>query len=299
MTRPAGGVRPGRQRRAEGQLPLRLAASSCRTRTRRTSWKPRAASGPRGRIEDTGSISNMLGIRTDWDRCSEAAEHGARGLGGRLRAAGGAADTRRAGPPARHLGEASPRARGGITRAHDLRPHAPPRAPATIPPPRPVHAQPVHARGAAEGPLVAGGRRHGGRREGGRHPGVGHRHLRQLRVHLQAGVPRDRPSRHRPAAHGAFRPARPSGGSTSSSTAGHGGFRHAWCRRSARTSTRWRPHSSPRRRPCARAARAEKRDFMESCFRRAMESTEAWIARLRARTDLRSRIPRTAPCGQS
>jgi hypothetical protein len=35
-----------------------------------------------------------------------------------------------------------------------------------------------------------------------------------------------------------------------------------------------------------RGTRAEKRDFMESCFRRAMERTETWIGRLRARTDL-------------
>jgi hypothetical protein len=27
---------------------------------------------------------------------------------------------------------------------------------------------------------------------------------------------------------------------------------------------------------------AEKRDFTESCFRRAMDATETWIARLRA-----------------
>ncbi len=31
---------------------------------------------------------------------------------------------------------------------------------------------------------------------------------------------------------------------------------------------------------------AEKRDFSDYCFRRAMEATEAWIARLRARSDL-------------
>ncbi len=30
----------------------------------------------------------------------------------------------------------------------------------------------------------------------------------------------------------------------------------------------------------------EKRDFVDSCFRRAMEATDAWIARLQARTDL-------------
>jgi len=31
---------------------------------------------------------------------------------------------------------------------------------------------------------------------------------------------------------------------------------------------------------------AEKKDFMDYCFRRSLEATEAWIARLRARTDL-------------
>jgi secernin len=34
------------------------------------------------------------------------------------------------------------------------------------------------------------------------------------------------------------------------------------------------------------ASNAEKRDYVESCFRRAMVATEAWIARLRARSDL-------------
>jgi len=36
-----------------------------------------------------------------------------------------------------------------------------------------------------------------------------------------------------------------------------------------------------------RGTPAEKRDFMNYCFRKSMESTEAWIARLRARTNLR------------
>jgi dipeptidase len=36
---------------------------------------------------------------------------------------------------------------------------------------------------------------------------------------------------------------------------------------------------------------AENRDFSESCFRRAMTATEAWIARLRARRDLSFRDP--------
>ena len=35
-----------------------------------------------------------------------------------------------------------------------------------------------------------------------------------------------------------------------------------------------------------RGALEEKRDFMESCFHRSMQATEAWITRLRARTDL-------------
>jgi dipeptidase len=35
----------------------------------------------------------------------------------------------------------------------------------------------------------------------------------------------------------------------------------------------------------------EKRDFMEHCFRRSMESTERWIARLRTRSDLKLRQP--------
>jgi hypothetical protein len=35
-----------------------------------------------------------------------------------------------------------------------------------------------------------------------------------------------------------------------------------------------------------KAAQAEKRDFMESCFQRALQATEGWIARLRARPDL-------------
>jgi secernin len=39
------------------------------------------------------------------------------------------------------------------------------------------------------------------------------------------------------------------------------------------------------------AASAEKREFMESCFRRAMERTEAWIARLASRADLRFQDP--------
>jgi hypothetical protein len=30
----------------------------------------------------------------------------------------------------------------------------------------------------------------------------------------------------------------------------------------------------------------EKRDFMEYCFQRSMQATEAWISRLRARADL-------------
>jgi secernin len=39
--------------------------------------------------------------------------------------------------------------------------------------------------------------------------------------------------------------------------------------------------------PSVRAgSMAEKRDFSGSCFRRAMDATEAWIARLRARSDL-------------
>jgi len=32
---------------------------------------------------------------------------------------------------------------------------------------------------------------------------------------------------------------------------------------------------------------AEKKDFMDTCFRVALEATEAWIARLRKRSDLR------------
>ncbi len=36
---------------------------------------------------------------------------------------------------------------------------------------------------------------------------------------------------------------------------------------------------------------AEKRDFMEYCFRVAMQATEEWIARLRARTDLKFEDP--------
>jgi hypothetical protein len=35
-----------------------------------------------------------------------------------------------------------------------------------------------------------------------------------------------------------------------------------------------------------KGTRAEKSDFMESCFHRALQATEGWIARLRARTDL-------------
>jgi hypothetical protein len=35
-----------------------------------------------------------------------------------------------------------------------------------------------------------------------------------------------------------------------------------------------------------KGTRAEKRDFMESCFHRALQATESWIARLRARSDL-------------
>jgi dipeptidase len=35
----------------------------------------------------------------------------------------------------------------------------------------------------------------------------------------------------------------------------------------------------------------EKRDFAEYCFRKAMESTESWIARLGKRTDLRFEDP--------
>lgn len=35
-----------------------------------------------------------------------------------------------------------------------------------------------------------------------------------------------------------------------------------------------------------RGTAEEKRDFMESCFRRSMQATESWIARLRARTGL-------------
>jgi dipeptidase len=35
----------------------------------------------------------------------------------------------------------------------------------------------------------------------------------------------------------------------------------------------------------------EKRDFMEYCFRRSMDATEAWIARLRTRTDLKFEHP--------
>jgi hypothetical protein len=38
--------------------------------------------------------------------------------------------------------------------------------------------------------------------------------------------------------------------------------------------------------PIRRGTPAEKRDFVESCFRRAMERTEAWIASLRSRADL-------------
>jgi hypothetical protein len=40
-----------------------------------------------------------------------------------------------------------------------------------------------------------------------------------------------------------------------------------------------------------RGATKEKRDFMEACFRRAMEATDTWIARLCARTDLQFRDP--------
>jgi dipeptidase len=40
-----------------------------------------------------------------------------------------------------------------------------------------------------------------------------------------------------------------------------------------------------------RGSRKEKRDFMDDCFRRAMEETDAWIARLFVRTDLEFRDP--------
>ena len=40
-----------------------------------------------------------------------------------------------------------------------------------------------------------------------------------------------------------------------------------------------------------RGSRKEKRDFMDDCFRRAMEETDAWIARLWVRTDLEFRDP--------
>ena len=44
--------------------------------------------------------------------------------------------------------------------------------------------------------------------------------------------------------------------------------------------------------PSARkGTRAQKRDFMESCFHAAMERTESWIGRLSARTDLRFADP--------
>ena len=39
------------------------------------------------------------------------------------------------------------------------------------------------------------------------------------------------------------------------------------------------------------SARSEKRQFTEHCFRRAMEETERWIARLRARGELAFRDP--------
>ena len=40
-----------------------------------------------------------------------------------------------------------------------------------------------------------------------------------------------------------------------------------------------------------RGSDREKRDFMEHCFERAMEKTDAWIARLRSRTDLAFQEP--------
>ena len=40
-----------------------------------------------------------------------------------------------------------------------------------------------------------------------------------------------------------------------------------------------------------RGSLKEKRDFMDDCFLRAMEATDAWIARLRTRTDLQFRDP--------
>ncbi len=145
------------------------------------------------KIEEIGSISNMLGIRTDWTACSLpsgterldwAGTYGLPEVPANLGA-----------PDRQSITFSSLQAgKGELTTQSHVRSDAPawrwlPSCPGARSPQR------VHARRAAGEPLVAGGWRDGQRGRLAWRDGLGDRHIGQLRIDLQAGLSGGRAAR--------------------------------------------------------------------------------------------------------
>ena len=249
------------------------------------------------KVDAVGSISNMLGIRRDWDRLFRLPSPGKTGLGQDLRSAGSAAHPRLA-CSARRSPSTACSSQGADHAQDDVRHHAPPwrRLPSRHRRGAPQHLRPRRSAGE---PLVAGGRRDGHRcRCAGRH-GLGDGHLRQLRLDLQAGLPGHGPARHRPLAHG------------DTSIPRSLWWKHELLHRRAMADfDHLVPEIRQRFRPARRGVPGPGADRTQGHARGeggfhglllppGVQATEAWIARLRARSDLHSPIRLTAPCGAS